>query len=63
MEEKEKIPRRVFTPEQKFEIVRDIERLIFGEVKKTHLRYLRLTAYLKHKYHLVFSEDTIRAIL
>ena len=26
MEEKEKIPRRVFTPEQKFEIVRDIER-------------------------------------
>lgn len=26
MEEKERIPRRVFTPEQKFEIVRDIER-------------------------------------
>jgi hypothetical protein len=26
MEEKEKIPRRVFTPEQKFEVVRDVER-------------------------------------
>lgn len=26
MEEEEKIPRRIFTPEQKFEIVQDIER-------------------------------------
>jgi hypothetical protein len=26
MEEKEKAPRRAFTPEQKFEIVRDVER-------------------------------------
>ena len=34
-----------------------------AEAKRTHFRYRRLTAYLYNKYHLVFSEHTIRAIL
>ena len=41
----------------------DCERLIVAEAKRTHFRYRRLTAYLHNKYHLVFSEHTIRAIL
>ncbi len=41
----------------------DLECLIVTEAKRTHFRYRRLTGYLKNKYHLVFSEHTIRAIL
>jgi transposase len=39
------------------------EALIVTEARRTHFRYRRLRWYLLRKYGLVFSEDTIRAIL
>lgn len=39
------------------------ESLIVAEGKRTGFRYRRLSSYLQRKYGLVFSEDTVRAIL
>lgn len=41
----------------------DFERLITSEAKRTGFRYRRLTAYLRRKFGLVFSENTVKAIL
>jgi putative transposase len=41
----------------------DFERLITSEGKRTGFRYRRLTAYLRRKFGLVFSENTLKAIL
>jgi putative transposase len=39
------------------------EGLVVAEGKRTGFRYRRLSSYLQRKYGLVFSEDTVRAIL
>jgi hypothetical protein len=39
------------------------ETLIVTEARRTHFRYRRLRWYLERKYALVFSENTIKAIL
>ena len=41
----------------------EFERLITSEGKRTGFRYRRLTAYLRRKFGLSFSENTIKAIL
>jgi len=41
----------------------EFEALIVAEAKRTHFRYRRLRWYLERKYALVFSENTIKAIL
>ena len=41
----------------------EFEGLIVAEEKRTGFRYRRLSSYLQRKYGLLFSEDTVRAIL
>jgi putative transposase len=41
----------------------EFECLIVAEGKRTGFRYRRLSSYLQRKYGLMFSEDTVRAIL
>jgi putative transposase len=41
----------------------EFERLIVVEARRTGFRYRRLSSYLQRKYALVFSENTVRAIL
>src|ERR671931_55766 len=39
------------------------EKLILMEARRTGFRYRRLSLYIQRKYSLLFSEDTIKAIL
>lgn len=41
----------------------EFEALMVVEAKRTGFRYRRLSSYLHRKYALVFSEDTVKAIL
>ena len=58
LEDRSRRPHRIPKKTEAF-----LEKLIVEEAKKTGFRYRRLTSYLKRKYSVEISENTIKAIL
>ena len=58
LEDKSRRPHRIPRKTDTF-----LEKLIIEEAKRTGFRYRRLSSYLKRKYSIQMSENTIKAIL